>query len=236
MHISEVIRGWLGWCPNAHAELRKVVIRPDDETVTPSGSGRFNPGGMNIDPVVKSELARSIGVFYLSLVFFCILFVTGILDSLPGYAPFLMSFLTTGIIFLVLVWFRKNHPTVKIPTHFSHLARLEGILSVLIIFAIYMSVSVLYPISGILWPVILLVIGIFLVNISFKDGENYQVNLPRWLFFYIFVASLIVIHDLVLGNTTQSNIIFIAILGVISMVIVLVHNKVSGGIHEKNTG
>lgn len=44
----------------------------------------------------------------------------GLLESLPGYAPFLMSFLTTGIIFLILVWFRKNHPTVKIPTHFSH--------------------------------------------------------------------------------------------------------------------
>lgn len=185
-----------------------------------------------MDPIVKNELARSIGVFYLSWVFFSILFVMGILESLPGYAPFLMSFLTTGIIFLILVWFRKNHPTVKIPTRFSHLDKLEGLLSILIIFAIYISISVLYPISGILWPVLLLGIVIVLVNISFKEEKNYQVNLPRWLFFYILTASLIIIHDLVMGNITQSIIIFIAILGIISIAIVLVYNKVSGDTHE----
>jgi len=232
----DYIKKRVGWCPNVHAEIREVAIRPDDETVPPSGSGRLNHGKMNMDPIVKNELARSIGVFFFSLVFFCILFATGIVE-MPGYFPFLLAFATTGIIFLILVWFRKNHTAVKIPTNFSfsYQAKLEELSLIIIIFAISMSISVLYPISGILWPVILLLIVMVLVNLSFKNGNSYRVNLPRWLFFYGLVSALIVIHDLVLGNAILSNIIFIAILGILSSVIVLMYIRVSGDVHEKNT-
>jgi uncharacterized membrane protein YhhN len=188
-----------------------------------------------MDPIVKNELARSIGVFFISLVFFCILFITGIL-GLPGYAPFLMAFLTTGVIFLILIWFRKNHPSIKTPTHFNYRAKLGGLLSLLIVFAIYMSISLLYPISRILWPVLLLVSVIVLMAISFKEGKSYRVNLPRWLFFYIVVSALIVIHDFVMGNATQLNIIYIVILGIISIVIVLWYTRISGNTDERNTG
>lgn len=234
-HAPCTDRKYLCWCPNAHAELHDVAIRPDDETVSPSGSGRLNHAKMNMDPIVKNELARSIGVFFFSLVFLCILFATGIVD-MPGYFPFLLAFATTGIIFLILVWFKKNHTAVKIPTNFSHQAKLEGLLSILLIFTIYLSISVLYPISRILWPVILLLMISLLVNISFKNSVYYQVNLPRWLFFYILVSALVILHDLVLGYPIMANITFIAILGIISMIIVLVYNKVSRGTHEKNTG
>jgi hypothetical protein len=227
MQLTQTIRKYLGWCPNAHAELHDVALRPNDGTITSSGRGRFNPGGMNMDPIVKNELARSIGVFFLSLVFFCILFATGIVE-MPGYFPFLLAFTTTGIIFLVLVWFRKNHTTVRIPMNFSYQAKLEELLFIFIIFAIFMSVSTIYSITGILWPFILLLIVIVLVNVSFKNGKYYQVNLPRWLFFYSLVSALVIIHDLVLGNPIFLNITFIAILGIISIVIILVYKKVSG--------
>jgi len=236
MHLAQTIRKYLAWCPNVHAEMHDVaILRPGDEIVIPSGSGRLNHGKMNMDPIVKNELARSIGVYFFSLVFFCILFATGMVE-MPGYFPFLLAFATTGIIFLVLVWFRKKHITVKIPTNFSHQAKLEGLLSIFIIYSLYLSISVLYPISGIIWPFILLVMVIVLVNISFKNGKCYQVDLPRWLFFYILVSALLTLHDLVLGYPLLPNITFIAILGIVSIVIVFIYNKVSGGTSEKNTG
>ncbi len=45
-HFSEVIRGWLGWCPNAHAQVHNAMVLPDrettgSETVVPSGSRSF---------------------------------------------------------------------------------------------------------------------------------------------------------------------------------------------------
>ncbi len=37
--ISEVIRGWLGWCPQAQAVKRMVLIRSDEAITSPAGGG-----------------------------------------------------------------------------------------------------------------------------------------------------------------------------------------------------
>ncbi|MCX6682933.1 MAG: DUF1673 family protein [Methanoregula sp.] len=39
--ISEVIHQWLGWCPDAHARVRKAEVRLDDEAFVPSAGGSF---------------------------------------------------------------------------------------------------------------------------------------------------------------------------------------------------
>jgi len=39
--ISEVIQGWLGWCPHTEAGIRIPAARHCDETASPSGSGSF---------------------------------------------------------------------------------------------------------------------------------------------------------------------------------------------------
>ena len=41
MHITEVVRRHLGWCPNSEVQMSAVAARPCDETGTPSGSGTF---------------------------------------------------------------------------------------------------------------------------------------------------------------------------------------------------
>ncbi len=235
MHLAQMVRKYLGWCPNIHAGMQDITIPTDGAVIAPLGSGRLDQGKMNIDPIVKNELARSIGVFFFSLVFFSILFATGIVE-MPGYFPFLLAFAATGIIFWVLVWFRKNHAPVKITANFSHKAKLGGALSIFILYFLYLSISVLYPVTGIVWPAVLLLMVIILVNISFKNGRYYQVNLPRWLFFYIFVAALFIFRDLVLGYPFTQDITFIAILGIISVVVVFAYNKVSGDNREKSTG
>jgi hypothetical protein len=79
------------------------------------------------------------------------------------------------------------------------------------------------------------VIGFFLVNISFKKGENYQVNVPGWLFFSIVVSSLVAIPDFVLGNDIWSTLIFIAILGIISVIIDIGYSRISGNTNAKST-
>jgi hypothetical protein len=63
--------------------------------------------------IVKNELAQSIGVFSIALIFFCILFVTGI-AAMPGYAPFI----ATASIFLILVWYGKHYPAGKFSRRF----------------------------------------------------------------------------------------------------------------------
>jgi hypothetical protein len=39
--ISEIIHGWLGWCPNAHARVRNAEVRLNDAAVVPSAGGSF---------------------------------------------------------------------------------------------------------------------------------------------------------------------------------------------------
>jgi len=39
--ISEVIHGWLGWCPNAHARVRNAEVRPGVGAVVPTAGGSF---------------------------------------------------------------------------------------------------------------------------------------------------------------------------------------------------
>lgn len=177
-----------------------------------------------MDPIVKNELARSIGVYFFSLVFFSILFATGIVE-MPCYTPFLLSLFTTAVIFLVLVWFRRNHIPVKIPTDFGHKNKLMGLLSVLVIFVLYLLISEQYPIARILWPIILVLFAIVLVRVSTRTEKGYSVTLSSWLFFYILVSALIITHDLALGNETIQNLIFITVLGIISVVGVIGFNK-----------
>jgi hypothetical protein len=187
-----------------------------------------------MDPLVKNELARSIGVFFLALVFFSILFATGIVE-MPGYVPFVLAFVTTAVIFLVLVWSGKNSQPVKIPAILSLRTKMEEFLFILLIFSIYLTVSLVYPVFRYIWPVLLLLIVIFLLDISFKTGDHYKVKPAKWLFFYIVVSSLIVVHDFVLGNAIMSTVIFITILGVISVVIVVGYQKISGNTGENYT-
>jgi hypothetical protein len=187
-----------------------------------------------MDTLVKNELARSMGIFFLTLVFFSILFTTGIVE-MPGYAPFVLAFITTAVTFLALIWSGKNPRMVNIPGFFSLHTRMEKFLFILLVFFIYLTVSLLYPVSVYLWPVFLLFMVIFLLDISFKTGEHYQVNLTKWLFFSIVVSLLIVIHDFIIGNATMSTLIFIAILGMVSIVIVVGYKKISGNPGERGT-
>jgi len=41
MFIADVIRQYLGWCPNADARVRNVEVRLDEEAVVPSAGGSF---------------------------------------------------------------------------------------------------------------------------------------------------------------------------------------------------
>src|SRR5665647_3985274 len=41
IRVSEVIRGWLGWCPNTQMRILGQVREPNDLTITSSGSRTF---------------------------------------------------------------------------------------------------------------------------------------------------------------------------------------------------
>ena len=54
--VSEVIRGWLGWCPNAQPRMHSVVIQPEDNSVIPSARGIVQrSGGSLARPVQEPD-------------------------------------------------------------------------------------------------------------------------------------------------------------------------------------
>ena len=90
--VSEVICGWLGWCPETPTRVRNMESRPGDEAVVPASGGSF-----------KERAIRWLGLFYnqtmlQTIVSFCIglymfaglgswsnldLFIVGMLVGLP---------------------------------------------------------------------------------------------------------------------------------------------------------
>jgi hypothetical protein len=94
-HFSEVIRGWLGWCPNSHAQVHTGIITPEHDPVIPSGRGSLKTRaihwiGLFRNQIILSSLAMPITGFWM----FAglgggsepVLFIIGILAVLPASA------------------------------------------------------------------------------------------------------------------------------------------------------
>jgi hypothetical protein len=93
IHVSEVIRGWLGWCPNAQVQIRGQSRKPNDVTVTSSGSRSFQSNAIHWAILFRNQtILLTIGSFLMGLVMFVWLgngwsnlnlFILGILAGLP---------------------------------------------------------------------------------------------------------------------------------------------------------
>ncbi len=59
--ISEIIHGWLGWCPNTRARARNIEVRPDNEAIVPAAGGSF-----------KDRAIHWLGLFYNQTILFAI--------------------------------------------------------------------------------------------------------------------------------------------------------------------
>ena len=90
--ISESIRGWLGWCPNAHPRVRTAETRLDDEAVVPSAGGSFKTRAIHWIGLFRNQtLLQTFGTFCMGLYLFAGLgswsnlnvFIIGILAGLP---------------------------------------------------------------------------------------------------------------------------------------------------------
>ena len=97
MHFIDVCRKYLGWCPNAQAQVRIEKAQSFDEEVVPPGSGSFHDralhwlGLFQNQILLQTILTVSAGVFiYAGLggVSHWILFLAGILAGMPLSAAF----------------------------------------------------------------------------------------------------------------------------------------------------
>ncbi len=92
MHITEVIRGWLGWCPNAYARVRNTNIQLDDELVVPSPGGSLKDHAIHWIGLFRNQMMlQAIGSFCAGFYMFAGLggmsnlniFIIGLLAGLP---------------------------------------------------------------------------------------------------------------------------------------------------------
>jgi len=91
--VSEVIRGWLGWCPNAQVQIRGQAKKPNDVTVTSSGSRSFQSDAIHWAILFRNQtILLTIGSFLAGLFMFAglgngwsnlNLFILGIIAGLP---------------------------------------------------------------------------------------------------------------------------------------------------------
>lgn len=110
MHLSEVIREWLGWCPNRHLQERK---RHADVAgmCDPLSPDRQLPPDNGVPPVAGSERYRSTQFSVFFTAGMIVVVITGIYDSLT-YHMFI-----PGILFALLVisaWLVSGVLTVTI--------------------------------------------------------------------------------------------------------------------------
>jgi hypothetical protein len=91
--VSEVIRGWLGWCPDTHVQIRVQARKPNDVTDNSSGSRSFQSDTIYWAILFRNQtLLLTIGSFLTGLVMFVWLgngwsnlnlFILGIIAGLP---------------------------------------------------------------------------------------------------------------------------------------------------------
>lgn len=107
--ISDVIHGWLGWCPNVQAPVRDKKARSFDEEVVPPGSGSFKARAFHWFGLFQNQIMlQTIGTFCIGF-YMCAglggvshlnLFLVGILAGLPFSA--IVGFLYWRIFYEVL--------------------------------------------------------------------------------------------------------------------------------------
>src|SRR5665647_985899 len=71
IRVSEVIRGWLGWCPDTQMRILGQVRKPNDVTVTSSGSRSFQSNTIHWAILFRNQtILLTIGSFLTGLVMF----------------------------------------------------------------------------------------------------------------------------------------------------------------------
>lgn len=90
--ISDVIHGWLGWCPNVEAQIRQAEIYRVEDAVVPPGSGSFQDRALHWLGLFQNQIMlQTIGTFCIGFYMFAglgsvsywNLFLFGILAGLP---------------------------------------------------------------------------------------------------------------------------------------------------------
>ncbi len=90
--ISEIIHGWLGWCPYTQVQVRNAEVRPGDENIISPAGGSFKHRAIHWLGLFHNQIIlSSIGSFCAGLYMFAglgtwsnlNLFIIGILAGLP---------------------------------------------------------------------------------------------------------------------------------------------------------
>jgi len=93
IRVSEVIRGWLGWCPNTRMRILGQVRKPNDLTITSSGSRSFQSNAIHWAILFRNQTILLTIVSFLAGLFMFAglgngwsdlnLFILGIIAGLP---------------------------------------------------------------------------------------------------------------------------------------------------------
>lgn len=181
---------------------------------------------MNMDPIEKEELWRSLPVY-----FFCFLII-GFLDmqgyiSIGASGTFILALILTFIHFSLMVWYRKkeqiDNPSIffiidyifrsenqngktleiskkeKISIFSSIRKHIHLLFITIFLYLTYLYASLAYNIDQIFWVLILLFIGLTLSKIVYDEREANRKDPMKLLVFYVIACVFIFVRYLVLG-------------------------------------
>jgi len=218
MNVLRKLKVWLGWCPNSPQAGRKKTI---EYPWAVAGSEEGEPAAHRIvmDSIMKEELMRSSGVFFLSFIIIGALLMH--YSAIGLGITFPLAIISAFIHGSFMVWYRrKEHiydPAITAtwrhilrshtPPEEDKIARTKtlaektsNILVIVILSLTYIYASVLYDSLRVLWlPVLILISGASAV-ILFREGGRNIVTPLRLGILYLVTSSLVIIHHLVLGT------------------------------------
>lgn len=203
---------------------------------------------MNIGPIEKEELWRSLPVYFFSFL------IIGYLDmkryiSVGAPGTFILAFLVTVIHFSLMVWYRKKEKidNLSIFLIIDHIFRSKSyedkildiskkektsiissvrknmrlLIFTILLYIIYLYASLVYNIDQTFWILVILFIGVIFSKIIYGERKADQKDPIRLLVFYVIACTFIFIRYLVLDYPILPILKGSIILGVLLVLLVI---------------
>lgn len=182
-NIVDKVKRLMGWCPVADTKINEPSSG-DDYANKPKGggdaSGKLFGSLFEWDYIVKEEMWRSIAVLFYAFISIGMMISYGFIKADLTDTFFLAPF-ATFVFFTIMIWYRK---TIKgfFTYHFENIKPLRELAILAAIYALYISLSLQYPMLHKAWILILL----FTAS---KLGKIFELNRPTGIKIMLFFVS-----------------------------------------------
>ncbi|MFZ3060339.1 MAG: hypothetical protein WA102_11475 [Candidatus Methanoperedens sp.] len=182
VYIVDKVKRLMGWCPVADTKINKPSSVEGYANIPEGGgdaSGKLFGSLFEWDYIVKEELLRSIAVFFYAFISIGMLISYGYIKT-ELTDTFFLAPIATFVFFIIMVWYRK---TIQgfFTYRFENIKPVRELAILAAIYALYISLSLQYPVLHKAWFLILL----FTAS---KLGKIFELNRPTGIKMILFFA------------------------------------------------